>query len=189
MKSILNLPSKSGVYIIENIKTKQCYIGSSINIKKRCNAHRCLLNNEKHPNSKMQRSYKKYGSQHFCFRIIELTSHENIIDSERLWINKMNPEFNLREVVESNKGIKLSDETRKRMSISRKGKPLSDAQIQNINQLNQNRIGKQVTGKTKECLRLGPISLIGKSPSESTRLKISQSKIGRKLNPLTRKYE
>ena len=189
MKSILNLPRVSGVYFIKNIQTGQLYIGSSQNIKKRCNAHRCALNNGKHSNQKLQRSYTKYGASAFDFKVLEQIDGDEVIDAERRWVKEMRPYFNIREVVESNKGVKLSKETRKRMSEAQKGKPMSEAKRINLEKLHKNRIGKPVTGRAKESLKLGPASLIGKPQSDSTRLKVSQSKIGRKFNKETRKFE
>ena len=189
MKSILNLPHASGVYIIENTKTKQSYIGSSVNIKKRCNAHRCALMNDKHANTKLQRSYNKYGSGVFSFRVLEATHPDKIIDAERKWIGKLHPYFNLRIVVESNRGVKLSELTRKRMSDAHKKRELSEVQLVNLHRLHKNRIGKPVTGKVKEALKLGPKSLIGKEVSQETREKIRQSKLGRKFNKETRRFE
>lgn len=189
MKSILNLPAISGVYLIKNTVTNQKCVGSSVNIKKRCNSHRCMLNNGNHANVKLQRSYKKYGADAFSFSVLEAVKEDNVIESERKWIGELMPEFNLREVVETNRGIKLSLITRKKMSLAHKGKLLSLARLSALDKLYKNRIGKPVTGKTKESLRLGPISLIGKPQSEATRTKISESKKGKKFNKYTRKYE
>jgi group I intron endonuclease len=188
MKSILNIPSKSGIYLIKNIITGQSYIGSSINMQKRCNAHRCLLNNNKHTNVKLQRAYIKYGESSFEFKVIEFIDVENLIEREQQIVNRENPYFNIRIVVENSRGIKLSEQTKKRMSDAKKGKPLSEARLAQLLILAKNRIGKPVTGKAKESLKLGPISNIGKHKSQITKDKIRESKLGKKFNKLTRKY-
>jgi len=189
VKPVLNIPAKSGVYIIKNTKTNQSYIGSSINMQKRCNAHRCLLNNSKHTNIKLQRSYAKYGEGVFVFSVLEFSNPGKIIERERFFVDAENPFFNIRVVIQSNIGIKLSKKTRLRMSISKKGKPLSEAQLAHLHNLHKKRIGKKVAGKVKEALKLGPISLIGKHLNQITKDKIRHSKLGKKFNNLTRKYE
>lgn len=189
MKSILNLPSVSGVYMIENTITNQAYIGSSANIKKRCNSHRCLLNNGKHTNIKLQRSYIKYGADAFSFTVLAVVDTGSLLEKESDLVDSMRPFFNIRIVVQSNMGTRLSDITKKKMSDAHKGKPLSLAQMAALSNLHKKRIGKPVTGKVKESLRLGPISLIGKHLSQETKMKISLSRKGKKFNKLTRKYE
>lgn len=189
MKSILNIPSESGVYIIENTSTGQAYIGSSSNMRKRCNAHRCLLENGKHTNIKLQRSYKKYGESKFSIRTLECTLPEEIIQAEQGWVDRLRPFFNIRPVVESSRGVKLSEETRIKMSLAQKGKPISKAKADVLHMLHQNRVGVPVAGKVKEALRLGPLSRIGKPVSEETRRKIGEARKGKKWNKETRTYE
>lgn len=189
MKKVLGIPQKSGIYCIENTETSQCYIGSSANMQKRCNAHRCLLNNGKHKNVKLQRSYIKYGFESFHFFVIEFTEVNDLIRLEQKIVSEKDPFFNLRIVVDGNRGIKLSSETKSKMSASHKRGGLSEAQLANLQNIQKNRIGKPVTGKVKESLKLGPLSLTGKPKSEKTKELIRLSKVGKKFNKETRKYE
>ncbi len=53
-------------------------------------------------------------------------------------------------------------------------------QMDALKKAQKNRIGKPVSGKTKDALKLGPISMIGKPKSDLTKGKISQSKKGEK---------
>lgn len=179
----------SGIYEIMNTTTKQCYIGSSINVYKRISSHVSMLRNRKHPNIKLQRSFNKYGELNFTFLPIKQVEADNLILEEQKHVDKIRPYFNIRKVVDSSIGVKLSEETKRKMSQSKKGKPLSEAQKAAIDKLHKKRIGVPVTGKTKESLLLGPISMIGKPKSESTKEKIRLSKIGKKFNKETRKYE
>lgn len=178
----------SGIYQIKNNITGDLYIGSSVNIKKRFNAHKCNLRNGIHRNTKLQRSFDKYGEGAFEFSIILICENEFLISNEARLVKEFNPSFNLRVVVENNRGIKLSDETKRKMSIARKGR-FSEAQRKNLLKIQKRRMGVPVTGKVKESLKLGPLSCIGKSVSALTKEKIRLSKIGKKFNTKTRKYE
>jgi hypothetical protein len=48
---------------------------------------------------------------------------------------------------------------------------------------------KHLAGRYNENLKLGSLSRIGKPVSESTREKIRLSKMGRKFNPITKKFD
>ncbi len=60
-----------GVYIIKNSKNDKCYIGSSLNVRKRLNDHKTLLMRNKHHSYKLQGSYNKHGVSSFEFNPLE----------------------------------------------------------------------------------------------------------------------
>ena len=52
--------NKTGIYKIENKKTKKIYIGSTTQgFRKRFKSHIKNLKNDRHPNQKLQRSFNK----------------------------------------------------------------------------------------------------------------------------------
>jgi len=59
------------IYSIKNTKNGKRYVGSSINFLNRTRAHLQLLKDNKHINSKLQRSYNKYGKENFIIEILE----------------------------------------------------------------------------------------------------------------------
>ena len=61
----------AGVYYIKCLITNKYYIGSSINIKSRFNAHKRKLILQKHSNNILQNQWNKYGEQNFEFKILE----------------------------------------------------------------------------------------------------------------------
>ena len=61
-----------GVYKILNIINLKYYIGYSINIDKRFKQHKKALENNKHLNILLQRSYNKYGIENFKFDFIHI---------------------------------------------------------------------------------------------------------------------
>lgn len=75
-----------GVYCIENIQNKRKYIGISRNIQRRWIEHKSNLNNHKHNNFYLQKSWEKYGSENFNFYIIELCSEQELSEKERYYI-------------------------------------------------------------------------------------------------------
>lgn len=56
-----------GIYKIVNTSTNECYVGQSVNMRKRISEHFRLLRSNKHPNPHLQNSYNKYGHDSFRF--------------------------------------------------------------------------------------------------------------------------
>ena len=55
----------AGVYKIVNTATGACYVGQSQRLKKRIKEHFRLLRRNRHPNSLLQNSFNKHGSDQF----------------------------------------------------------------------------------------------------------------------------
>lgn len=113
---------KTGVYAIVVNKFKK-YIGSAINIDKRLDEHLNDLRRGDHHNKHLQRAFYKYGESNFDFVWIYECSEEELFLWEDIAINEegtMNREkgYNL---VSANRQ-EFSEETRRRMSESSKGK-------------------------------------------------------------------
>ena len=92
-----------------------------------------LLDNQRHKhfNNHLQSSYIKYGEEQFRYDIIETTSAEELLEKEVYWIKLLNANnneygYNKRLIVNSNLGIKLSEETRRKLSESHLGHKRSD---------------------------------------------------------------
>lgn len=117
----------SGIYAILNIINKKVYIGSAKNLYNRYRKHKSGLNNNIHPNKHMQNSYNKYGACNFLFVIIEIVDDENkLIEKEQHWIDTYQSYnnrkgYNIRIEAQSNLGLKLSEETKIKMSEAHKG--------------------------------------------------------------------
>jgi hypothetical protein len=54
-----------GVYGILNTLTSRIYVGSSVNVSRRWNAHRWELETGRHINKHLQRAWDKYGIDAF----------------------------------------------------------------------------------------------------------------------------
>lgn len=124
-----------GIYCIRNIINNKKYIGKSKNIRQRIYNHIGGLNSKdkKRENQHFINSWWKHGKQNFEYFILEIIdikteNFENIIkEKELFWMNYYNTTnrsfgYNLRQ--DSSTNMIILDETRKKLSISRKERSL-----------------------------------------------------------------
>lgn len=107
-----------GIYKIENVKNKKCYIGSSYNIKRRQYYHFSLLKRNKHPNKHLQHAYNFYGYEYFNFSIIEMCDQDSLINREQFWIDSLwdTGLYNVAKIAGASfKGRKHSNDTIEKM--------------------------------------------------------------------------
>ena len=112
----------SSVYKIQSvIKPERVYIGSSIETFKRWRRHLNCLKSNKHPNSKLQNHYNKYGNGDLIFSILLSCEKEDLLKIEQYFIDSYNPWFNICKHAGNTLGRRLSKETREKLSISHLG--------------------------------------------------------------------
>ena len=137
-----------GIYGIKNIINNKIYIGQTReSFIKRYWHHRCLLNNNHHDNPYLQNAWNKYGSDNFIYIVIEVVKDPCLIDELEIQyisyykrknlsynilnggqgkIGVPNPPETCKRIGEINRkrmlGSKLPEETKKKMSQSRKGR-------------------------------------------------------------------
>ena len=109
--------SKSGVYCIVNTANQKKYIGSSKNCYLRAMDHRAELRSNVHCNKHLQNSFNKYGEDNFVIIFLEACDENKRIEREKFYMDLLSPEYNL--IVDPVEVV-FSDDTRKRMSESRK---------------------------------------------------------------------
>ena len=172
----------SGVYKIVNKINGKIYVGSAIDLKARKRTHFNKLKLNKHPNSHLQSSYNKYKKDNFVFEIIKyVEDKDKLIETEQYWIDKLNVcdkniGYNKRPKAESNLGIKMSDETKKKLSELNKGE-------------NNSFYGKCHTEETKKKMSLNHPDVsgengyfYGKKHTEEAKRKNSEAHKGKKLS-------
>jgi hypothetical protein len=159
----------SGIYKIENLINKKCYIGQSVDLSKRKSSHFKMLAKNKHTNSHLQYAFNKYKENAFVWKILvycesfELTRYETFFDNH---YKKLALSYNTRECVDSNKGIILSEEIKKKISKN----------FPNTSGKNHPFYGKHRSEETKRKLSE---SNIGKHHSEETKKKMSEARRGK----------
>lgn len=147
----------SGIYKITNLVTRDYYIGSAVNLNSRKRTHFANMNLGKHPNKHLQSSYNKYGKENFSFEILAKCPKEYNLKLEQFFIDILKPTFNKRKEVNSNLGMVLTEEHKRKISES--------------NTNNPKRIGKKLSEEQKEKMRQAKL---GKKLSEETKQKISE---------------
>ena len=147
----------SGIYKITNLVTRDYYIGSAVNLNSRKRTHFANMNLGKHPNKHLQSSYNKYGKENFSFEILAKCPKEYLLKLEQFFIDNLKPSFNKRKEVNSNLGMVLTEEHKRKISKS--------------NTNNPKRVGRKLSKEHKENIRK---SHLGKKLSEETKQKISK---------------
>ena len=153
---------KSGIYMILNLKTGKCYIGSARNIEKRKKEHFAMLCRNMHHSLKLQNSFNKHGEESFRFSVIEKVSYlDSLITVEQKYIDLYDSSgklvYNTRPNAASNRGHKFSAEYCEKQRIAQTGKKQSPEVIEK---------------------RIAPLR--GKPLSESHKKALGDSKRGRK---------
>lgn len=161
-----------GIYQIYNVIDENYYIGQSVHFHKRKIRHFGDLRRGEHDNSRLQRVYNKYGENSFVFSVLiyceefELTRYEKYFDN---YYKKIGKSYNLRDCVESNKGLFHTEETKEKMSL--KMKDVLSKKYREFPSL-----------ETRE-----KISIKNKNMSEETRNKMSIAKKGKPMPEETKK--
>lgn len=84
---------QQGIYIIRCQKTKLYYLGSSINIVDRWDAHRRALNNGQHHSHKLQEAWNTFGAQSFEFKFVKavIGNLAALRDAEQVCLDQFKP--------------------------------------------------------------------------------------------------
>lgn len=164
----------AGVYKIVNIITNKIYIGSSIDIRKRWARHKYFLKRNEHHSRYLQNAWNKYGEDAFALEILEEceTDRKQLISREQYYIDEFKPAYNHLPNAGSRLGSKASDEVKKKISESLKGKKLG-----------YKRKSRDVTEETK--LKISE-ALTGRQLSEEHKEHLRQVKLGK---PLTEEHK
>lgn len=146
----MNIP---GIYIIQNIVTKEYYVGSSaVDIRDRIRSHKNGLRRNKHENSRLQNSWNKYKEESFRFiELMYLTNPKEVLKYEQLFIDTLNPYYNICKKADSCLGRKFSEETKKKQSEKAKLRKLPTALLKQQKSKYPDDIdGKRFCSKCKE---------------------------------------
>ncbi len=110
------------VYKIQSkVKPERIYIGSTFDLRGRWASHMSELRHNRHHSIKLQNHFNKYGENDLIFSMILECEEESVINIEQYFIDALNPYFNICKVAGNCKGVKHSEETRRKMSLSSTG--------------------------------------------------------------------
>lgn len=171
-----------GIYAITNLTTGKRYIGSSNNVKKRWNGHLSLLVRNRHYNKHLQRAWNKYGGADFDFTIVEECCKGALTERELFWVVRNDPEYNMSKEIgrpPSSLGRFLTEETRRKISMSHKGLRHSLETKRKMSEIHTGLVASPETKKRMSELLRGNKRCLGKHHSEETRMKISKATKGR----------
>jgi group I intron endonuclease len=108
-----------GVYVIENTVSGAIYIGSTHNLRKRWQLHRCRLRAGNHHSPHLQRAWDKYGAEAFRFITLIASNDEGTrLRLEQHFITTLTPAYNVSPTAVSTLGVKRSVETRARIQAA-----------------------------------------------------------------------
>ena len=117
---------KSGIYQIRNIVNGKIYVGQTTDLATRRYGHFRLLEENQSHNPHLQNAYNKYGKDSFVFEVLIFCDVDMLDRFEQETCNRLHPEYNIRKEVTSNRGHKVSEETKRKISAKHKGIPKSD---------------------------------------------------------------
>jgi group I intron endonuclease len=187
MKYYVSGHIQSGIYKITNKVNKKYYIGSACDLYKRYKEHRSALVSNRHHNKQLTRFVNKYSIDNLEFCLLEECTPEELELKEQYYITNNKNLFNETVDVKScNRGKKLSEEHKHRISESIKAKNIvrSEETKSKISKANKGKVGKyNRTDKTKQT-----VSDKIKNNAERGR-KISEALKGRKINWVTNKKQ
>jgi hypothetical protein len=177
----------SGVYKIENTATGDIYVGSSVNLLTRWKSHVASLQKGKHHNKYLQRSWDKYGYEPFVFDVLELVRPENLIVSEQKYIEVIHPSYNLNPIAATTRGYHASEETKQRISASKKGQvsgfkgkhPSPEAIAKRVASMAGYTHSKETREKMSESHTGKPSSMLGKCHTQEAKDKIGLAQTGK----------
>lgn len=176
---------KSGVYQIVNTITGKVYIGSAINFAARWRQHLSLLRRGLHHSCKLQRSWIKHGEASFRFEVIELVAADDLLAREQAWMDLSRPFYNIAPMAGRQTGVKLSADTRRKMSKVRLGKSPSSETREKMSEWQRGRKRSEETcrriseSKKAANLKGRPPWNAGKTLSPETRAKLSLARKGK----------
>jgi group I intron endonuclease len=156
-----------GIYIIKNIINNKVYIGQSVDIYHRWIQHKADLRNEHHHNEHLQRAWNKYGEKNFEFAVLIECSESELNSLEKSFIvdyksNDGHYGYNLtiggdgciglsQESIEKMRqsltGRRLSEDTRRKIGESNKGKKLPPRSEDHKHNLGNSLKGKNAWNK------------------------------------------
>lgn len=179
--------SRGGVYQIRDRESGNLYIGSSCNIFQRFHSHWSKLARGIHANKYLQAAWNKYGESRFAFEALLFCAERDLIFYEQRAIDAFASSdrrfgFNLRKTASSNAGLKMSDESKKKISDIVKGRRHTDEARAKISKA---KLGKKRPGlgAFMAILHKGNKYRVGHKHTAESKALMSKNRMGKALGP------
>ncbi len=204
----------SCIYGWKNIGDGKWYIGQTINVYNRKKEHLSYLRRNAHYNPHFQRAWNLYGESQFEFQILEFCAIDMLNIRETSWINyhnSTNKAFGYNIEGGGCKSKIVSEETRKKMSASLKGRkhseernrhksvymrialqnrrPMSDEEKIKLSLARRGIKRGPHSEETKQKIRLAHLGKTKGPPSDEHRRKNRESHLGKKHGPMTQEQK
>ena len=142
-----------GIYIIKNIDNGKVYIGQSVDVEYRiCNHFSCLKHN-RHDNEHMQRAYNR-NPDCFVWELLEKCNEDELDEKEINYIkiyDSTNPCKGYNRSFGGQSYHRATEETKKKMSLSKIGKKFTEEHRRKIGEANRRRkLSKETKAKISE---------------------------------------
>lgn len=162
------------IYQITNTVNGKIYIGKTTKtIEERFQGH--IRHSRRQGQTLLYRALRKYGTEAFITTELEsgFDNEDALNEAEIRYIAELKPQYNMTAGGDGTSGLVVSEETRKKLSEVRKGKPKSEEHKRKISE------AKKGKPKSEEHKRKLSESHKGKKLSEETKRKMSESQKGK----------
>ena len=175
----------SGIYRITCKTNSKYYIGQAKKLSQREATHFSCLKHNKHDNRYLQNCYNKYGKEDLTFEILEYCEIYDLDSTEQGYLDKHFGAalcMNLSPTVKTTKGVFPGQDTRLKMTVAHTG-------------INNSFFGKHHSEESKRKMSVShklnyelgkPHGRQGKETTESTKQKLRQVNLGKKLSTETK---
>lgn len=86
--NIIGKITKTGIYKITNLKTKECYIGQAVDLATRWKDHaKCGLGIDTPAGNKLYKAMQEYGIWNFSWEVLEFCPKTELNEKEKYYIN------------------------------------------------------------------------------------------------------
>jgi len=204
-----------GIYKITNTVDGKFYIGSSTNIFRRWREHKSRLRMGKHHSRYLQNAWNKYGEELFSFEVALLCEVDDLCRYEQAYIDALKPEYNIAVCAEASgrfmsdetkrkigdsirkcgnhrAGVKLSEETKRKMSEAHKALWTEEYKLkhrpteEHLHKMHEANKGRHHTEETRRKLSEANK---GKHLSDETKRKLSEANKGKHLSDETKRKQ
>ena len=180
----------SGIYKI-SLQDGRCYVGQSVDIRRRWYLHRHDLRHRSARSTYFQRAWNKYGEDAFSFEVLEEVEpiRELLATREQFWMDSLKPVFNIEPAAGSSLGIKRSMETREKIRAARSKQIFTDETRQKLSLAGMGRPswnkGTSICPNREQLVQInkGNTYNVGRKASDETRAKMSASQKDRTIMP------